>query len=97
MFTRRNTLKLTAAAASLAALPVSVSRAFATTLKWTFFQADETGFRRTPVLLTGEKDAILIDGGFTLSDGRALAAAIQTAAARNRRVVDCDHDCRSLR
>lgn len=77
MFTRRNTLKLTAAAASLAALPVSVSRAFATTLEWTFFQADETGFRRTPVLLTGEKDAILIDGGFTLSDGRALAAAIK--------------------
>lgn len=77
MFTRRNTLKLTAAVASLAALPVSVSRALAANLNWTFFQADEAGFRRTPVLLTGEKDAVLIDGGFTLSDGRALAAAIK--------------------
>lgn len=46
-------------------------------LKWTYFQADENGFRRTPVLLTGEKDAILLDGGFTLSDGRAVADAIK--------------------
>lgn len=41
------------------------------------FQADENGFRRTPVLLTGEKEAILLDGGFTLSDGRAVADAIK--------------------
>ncbi|WOC15243.1 MBL fold metallo-hydrolase [Pseudochrobactrum sp. MP213Fo] len=46
-------------------------------LKWEFFQADETGFLRTPVLLTGEKEAILLDGGFTLSDGKALAEKIK--------------------
>ncbi|MCE3544008.1 MBL fold metallo-hydrolase, partial [Escherichia coli] len=49
----------------------------ASTLAWTYFQADENGFRRTPVLLTGEKEAILLDGGFTLSDGRAVADAIK--------------------
>lgn len=46
-------------------------------LDWAFYQASEAGFRRTPVLLTGETDAILLDGGFTLPDGRALADAIK--------------------
>lgn len=77
MFTRRNALKLSAAATAIATLPLSASRAFATTLKWEFFQADESGFRRTPVLLSSENEAILIDGGFTLSDGRAVAEAIK--------------------
>lgn len=53
------------------------ARAAAAKLEWTYFQADENGFRRTPVLLTGEKEAILLDGGFTLSDGRAVADAIK--------------------
>lgn len=42
-------------------------------LQWQYFQADENGFNRTPVLLTGDKEAILLDGGFTLSDGKAVA------------------------
>lgn len=46
-------------------------------LNWTFYQADEAGFLRTPVLLTGEKEAILLDGGFTLSDGKVVAEAIK--------------------
>lgn len=46
-------------------------------LHWTYYQADEAGFRRTPVLLTGKDEAVLIDGGFTLSDGKAVAAAIR--------------------
>jgi glyoxylase-like metal-dependent hydrolase (beta-lactamase superfamily II) len=74
MITRRNTLKLSIAAATLAS--ASFARAAAKTIGWTYFQADEAGFRRTPVLLTGDKQAILIDGGFTFSDGRALADAI---------------------
>lgn len=41
------------------------------------FPAGEHGFFRAPVLLTGASNAILVDGGFTLEDGRAVAAAIQ--------------------
>jgi glyoxylase-like metal-dependent hydrolase (beta-lactamase superfamily II) len=81
MITRRETMKLTAAA-GLAALPLTFARASSGTLEWKFFQADESGFRRTPVLITGEKDAILIDGGFTLSDGRAVATAIKETGKR---------------
>jgi glyoxylase-like metal-dependent hydrolase (beta-lactamase superfamily II) len=46
-------------------------------LQWQYFQADENGFNRTPVLLTGDKEAILLDGGFTLSDGKAVAEKIK--------------------
>jgi len=49
-------------------------------LSWKHFPADERGFLRAPVLLTDNKEAILIDGGFTLSDGRALAEAIKASA-----------------
>ena len=52
------------------------------TISWTFWQAPDAGFRRTPVLLTGRRDAILLDGGFTLSDGRELAAAIKGTGKR---------------
>ncbi|MFT2214204.1 MBL fold metallo-hydrolase [Rhizobium giardinii] len=76
MITRRDAMKLTAAL-GLSVLPLPLARASSGTLEWKFFQADEAGFRRTPVLLTGETDAILIDGGFTLSDGRAVADAIK--------------------
>lgn len=41
------------------------------------FPAGERGFFRAPVLLSGARQAILVDGGFTLEDGRAVAAAIQ--------------------
>lgn len=77
MFTRRYTLKLSAAATVLTVLPLSASRAASGAPKWQFFQADEAGFRRTPVLLTSKKEAILLDGGFTLSDGRMVADAIK--------------------
>jgi len=40
------------------------------------FPAGERGFFRAPVLLSGAREAILVDGGFTLEDGRAVAAAI---------------------
>lgn len=41
------------------------------------FPAGEGGFFRAPVLLSGARQAILVDGGFTLDDGRGVAAAIQ--------------------
>ncbi|WP_320197873.1 MBL fold metallo-hydrolase [Agrobacterium sp. rho-13.3] len=77
MFTRRDALKLSAAATTLTVLPLSAIHAADGALNWKVFQADEAGFRRTPVLLTGKKEAILLDGGFTLSDGRAVAGAIK--------------------
>jgi glyoxylase-like metal-dependent hydrolase (beta-lactamase superfamily II) len=46
-------------------------------LSWKHFPADERGFLRAPVLLTSDKEVILIDGGFTLADGRALAEAVK--------------------
>ena len=47
------------------------------TIHWKHFPAGETGFFRAPVLLTGSRQAILIDGGFTLADGRAVAREIE--------------------
>jgi glyoxylase-like metal-dependent hydrolase (beta-lactamase superfamily II) len=52
------------------------------TLTLNYFPAGESGFYRTPVLLTGATEAILIDGGFTLDDGRKLASAIQATGKR---------------
>ena len=46
------------------------------TLNWTHFPAGGNGFFRAPVLLSGPSEALLIDGGFTYPDGRALAQAI---------------------
>jgi glyoxylase-like metal-dependent hydrolase (beta-lactamase superfamily II) len=43
---------------------------------WKHFPAGENGFFRAPVLVTGSREAVLIDGGFTLPDGRAVAEAI---------------------
>ena len=43
---------------------------------WTHFPAGEHGFFRAPILVTGPTEAVLIDGGFTLADGRAIAEAI---------------------
>lgn len=48
-----------------------------TTLSWKHFPAGEHGFYRAPVLITGEKEAILIDAGFTFPDGKALVEAIK--------------------
>lgn len=45
-------------------------------LEWKAFPAGENGFFRAPVLVWGLKEAVLIDGGFTLRDGRALVEAI---------------------
>jgi glyoxylase-like metal-dependent hydrolase (beta-lactamase superfamily II) len=52
------------------------------TITWKHFPAGENGFYRAPVLLTGASDAVLIDGGFTLEDGRRVAAAIKATGKR---------------
>lgn len=77
MFTRRDIMKTTLAAGAVAVFaPADLGRA-AGGLSWTHFPAGENGFFRAPVLVAGASEAVLIDGGFTLSDGRAVADAIK--------------------
>ncbi|MEP3332323.1 MBL fold metallo-hydrolase [Sedimentitalea sp.] len=74
---RRNMLKLTTAAGAAALIAPTISFADAKGPTWTHYPAGENGFFRAPVLVHGETEAVLIDGGFTLPDGRALAEEIK--------------------
>jgi len=51
-------------------------------LEWKAFPAGENGFFRAPVLVWGAKEAVLIDGGFTLPDGRALVEAVKATGRK---------------
>ena len=53
-----------------------------TDLTWKHFPAGERGFFRAPVLISGARDAVLIDGGFTLPDGKAVAEAIKASGKK---------------
>ena len=53
-----------------------------TQLTWKHFPAGEHGFFRAPVLISGAREAVLIDGGFTLPDGKALAEAIKASGKK---------------
>lgn len=74
---RRDILKLTTAAGAAALMAPGFSFADANGLTWTHFPAGENGFFRAPVLIQGDTEAVLIDGGFTLPDGHALADEIK--------------------
>ncbi len=50
-----------------------------TSLTWQHLPAGENGFFRAPVLLSGPKEALLIDGGFTYPDGRNVVEAIKAS------------------
>ncbi|MCV0395865.1 MAG: MBL fold metallo-hydrolase [Rhizobiaceae bacterium] len=76
MFTRRTLLK-TSLAAGAAATVLPLPAMAQSSLTWEYFPADDTGFLRAPVLVKGSTEAVLIDGGFTLSDGQAVADAIE--------------------
>ena len=83
MTTRRDVIK-TVAAASVATAILGVNNAMAanTQLIWKHFPAGEHGFFRAPVMISGAREAVLIDGGFTLPDGRALAEAIKASGKK---------------
>lgn len=51
-------------------------------LTWKHYPAGPNGFFRAPVLVSGPTEVGLIDGGFTLSDGRALVDAIREGGRR---------------
>ncbi|MFG1792096.1 MBL fold metallo-hydrolase [Nocardia sp. NPDC049149] len=46
-------------------------------LRWSAARADEAGFSRAPVVLSGADESVLIDGGFRYSDGQALVEEIK--------------------
>lgn len=76
MFTRRIIMKSTLAAGAAALAPAGLGHA-AGGLSWKHIPAGEKGFFRAPVLIAGSTEALLIDGGFTYPDGRAVAEAIK--------------------
>lgn len=77
MFTRRTLMKTTLAAGAVAVFAPEGTGYAAGGLSWKHFPAGPKGFFRAPVLITGASEAVLIDGGFTYSDGRAVADAIK--------------------
>ena len=83
MTTRRDVIK-TVAASSVATAILGGKNAIAanTQLNWKHFPAGENGFFRAPVMISGAHEAVLIDGGFTLPDGKALAQAIRASGKK---------------
>lgn len=79
MVNRRTFVQSVIATAVLPPMASQAATTAASALQWTHFPADENGFSRAPVLISGVKEAILIDGGFTLSDGRVVADAIKAS------------------
>jgi len=80
MTTRRDVIKTVAAAGvATAILGVKTAMAANTPLTWKHFPAGEHGFFRAPVLISGASEAVLIDGGFTLPDGKALVEAVKAS------------------
>lgn len=77
MTTRRTVIKAAATLGAAAAVLSKGAWAAGSGLSWRHFPAGENGFFRAPVLLSGARDAVLIDTGFTLSDGQAIAEAIK--------------------
>lgn len=80
MATRRQVIK-TIVAASVATATLGAKNVMAANaeLTWKSFPAGEHGFFRAPVLICGAREAVLIDAGFTLPDGRALVDAIKAS------------------
>ena len=80
MTNRRDAIKTLAAAGAAMTLG-GAERVVAKTneLTWRHFPAGERGFFRAPVLISGTREAVLVDAGFTFLDGKALADAIETS------------------
>jgi glyoxylase-like metal-dependent hydrolase (beta-lactamase superfamily II) len=76
-------MKTTLAAGAAAVFaPAEFGHAAQTKLSWKHFPAGPNGFFRAPVLLSGPTEALLIDGGFSYPDGRALAEAIKATGKK---------------
>lgn len=62
--------------------PAGLGNAAGIKLSWKHFPAGPNGFFRAPVLLSGPTESLLIDGGFSYPDGRALAEAIKATGKK---------------
>ena len=82
MYTRRQIMKTTLAAGAAALAPASLAKAASAKLTWKHLPAGPNGFFRAPVLLSGPTEALLIDGGFSYPDGRALADTIKASGKK---------------
>ncbi|MDB5500965.1 MAG: metallo-beta-lactamase [Tardiphaga sp.] len=82
MFTRRSLMKTTLAAGAAAAFAPEGTGQAAGGLSWKHLPAGPSGFFRAPVLITGVSEAVLIDGGFSYPDGRAVAEAIKASGKK---------------
>jgi glyoxylase-like metal-dependent hydrolase (beta-lactamase superfamily II) len=83
MLSRRQIMKTSFAAGAAAVFaPADVGHAAEAKLSWKHFPAGPNGFFRAPVLLSGATEAVLIDGGFSYPDGRALAEAIKASGKK---------------
>jgi len=71
-----------AAGATAVFAPADTGHAAESKLSWKHFPAGPNGFFRAPVLLSGPAEAVLIDGGFSYPDGRALAEAIKATGKK---------------
>lgn len=93
MMTRRDFVQTATAAGVAAAMAGSAGASGAPALlQWQHLPAGERGFFRAPVLLSGATEAILIDGGFSLPDGRAVADAIQATGKALRTIYVSQSD-----
>ena len=88
--TRRDALKTAAAGVAVTLLGSESALAAKSNLHWKHFPAGEHGFFRAPVLISGAQDAILIDGGFTFPDGKALVESIK-ATGKNLTTIFISH------
>jgi len=80
MHSRRQLIKAAVAMTAASILPAGLTaQAAPAPLTWTHFPAGEQGFFRAPTLIAGQHEAMLIDAGFTLSDGQALAQSIKAS------------------
>jgi glyoxylase-like metal-dependent hydrolase (beta-lactamase superfamily II) len=70
-----------AAGAAAVFAPAGLGNA-AAGLSWKHMTAGQNGFFRAPVLLSGATEAVLIDGGFTFPDGRAVVEAIKASGKK---------------
>lgn len=75
-------MKITLAAGAAVFAPADFGHAAGSKLSFKHFPAGQNGFFRAPVLLQGPTEAVLIDGGFSYPDGRALADAIKTTGKK---------------
>lgn len=92
MLTRRTIMKATlAGGAAAVSAPAGLGHA-ATGLSWKHLPAGEKGFYRAPVLITGASEAMLIDGGFTYPDGRAVVEAIKATGKTLRTIYISQSD-----